>query len=99
MNCPQSETPATTIVFRAVDEVNANLPVDLMLEKERDVTLLGNGRMIDSLGLMILLSSIERFASESMGRSVRITLEDADDPETDPLQTLGTLIDYVDQRL
>ncbi len=90
---------AQDIVFRALDEVNADLPAVLAVAKDTDAALLGTGRKIDSLGLMILLSAVERIASDALGRPVRVALEDMDETDTNPLETIGSLIGYVAGRL
>ncbi|MCW8914505.1 MAG: hypothetical protein OQK24_01480 [Magnetovibrio sp.] len=86
---------AEELVFRALDDVNAGLPSDLALEKGRETVLLGDQAKIDSLGLMILLSSIERYSPDVAGKSITLSTEDMLDNANDPLKSVGTLSDYV----
>lgn len=84
-------------VFAAVDELNDMLPDDEQLAKEEGLPLTGDGAAIKSLSLANLLVGIEEQTEEAFNQSISIIGGDPLPEDPSPLETLGTLIDYVKQ--
>ena len=82
-------------VFAAVDELNDMLPDGEQLSKDESTPLTGDHAALKSLSLANLLVGIEEQVEERLDQSISIIGGDPlpDDPA--PLDTLGTLIDYV----
>jgi acyl carrier protein len=89
----------TQEVFRAIDEVNANLPEGRQLEKSTDTVLFGERGELDSLGLVSLIVATELQVEEAFGVSITIADEKAMSQERSPFKTIASLVDYVDSLL
>lgn len=86
-------------IFRAVDDVNANLAQDQQLEKSIDAVLFGRGGKLDSLGLVSFIVAVEQQIEETFGVSITIADEKAMSQERSPFRTIGSLAEYVESLL
>jgi hypothetical protein len=82
-------------VFAAVDELNEMLPEGEQLAKDEGARLTGDGAAIKSLSLANLLVGIEEQIEDVTGDSISIVGGDPLPEDPSPLETLGTMIDYV----
>ena len=82
-------------VFAAVDELNEMLPSNEQLVKDEQTVLTGDGAAIKSLSLANLMVGIEEQIEDVVGESISLVGGDPMPEDPSPLETLGTMIDYV----
>ncbi len=82
-------------VFAAIDLINAEMPKSMWLRKSPDAVLFGEGREIDSLGLVSLFAAVEDRVEREFG--VRIFLENNQAPDKGQSRflTLSHMIDRI----
>lgn len=78
----------------AIEETNRQLPADRQLTTDPGTVLVGDGGVLDSLGLLAFLVAVEqRIAARC---SAQVALVGADLTEAGgPLSSLGALADYL----
>ncbi len=86
------------IVYRAIDELNPQIPPERRLEKSPETALFGTGGRFDSLGLVNLIVAIEQATEDEIGRSVVLADEKAMSQRSSPFRTVGALAAYVRPR-
>lgn len=60
-------------IYRAIDELNEQLPAEKRLEKSPDTALVEPQGPLDSLGLVNLIVTTERIIGEELGKTVDLT--------------------------
>lgn len=82
-------------IYRAVDELNRQLPPEQQLSRQPETVLVGPGAGLDSLGLINLIVTTEQQVKEALEQTVNLTdgayLEN---PEA-TMRTLGHLADSI----
>ena len=91
----KSKQQITELVFRAVDEINEDLPPAAQLVKEPETVLFGSGATIDSMTLVSFIVAVEEQLLEAYGLSVTLATEKAMSMEHSPFRTLDSMIAYV----
>lgn len=86
-------------VYRAVDELNSQLPEDNRLEKSLDAPLYGNKGKLESLDFVTFIMEVETKVQEDFGIDLVLTDENLLSKQHSPFGTLETLIDYLDKTL
>src|SRR6266536_1466518 len=89
----------TKAVFNAVDELNAQLPPGVAVEKSLDAPLYGVGGKLESLDFVTLIMEVEENINAEFGTNITIADENLLSKEKSPFSTLGTLIDYLRELL
>jgi acyl carrier protein len=79
----------------ALTEQKLEVPADLGVV----TPLFGRGAPFDSLGLVTLIMEIERRLEEELNVTVVLADERAMSRRASPFRTLGSLVDYVEERL
>jgi len=87
------------IVYRAIDELNPQLPEERRLEKAPETAVFGRAGRLDSLGLVNLIVAIEQAIEDEFGISVALADEKAVSQRSSPFRTVGVLAAYVRERL
>ncbi len=82
-------------VFAAVDELNEMLPSNEQLAKDEQAALTGDAAAIKSLSLANLMVGIEEQVEDVLGEEISLVGGDPMPEDPSPLETLGTMIDYV----
>jgi hypothetical protein len=82
-------------VLAALREYNERAAPDEQLPLERSTVLLGDGGCLDSLGLINLVSTVERRLCEQLGREVIVLSEEDLCRGVLPVSTVGSLMDHV----
>jgi acyl carrier protein len=82
-------------VYRAVDELNGQLPKGVHVEKSPDSPLYGKSGKLESIDLVSLIIEVEEKIKEEFGVSITIADERAMSEQNSPFLTLGTLNEYV----
>ena len=94
-----TEAEVLRIVYRAIDELNPQLPAERRLEKSPETALFGRTGRLDSLGLVSLIVAIEQAVEDELGASVVLADEKAMSQRSSPFRTVGALGAYVRARL
>ncbi len=86
-------------IFDAIDVVNQLLPPESRLKKSLDTPLFGGLSILDSLGLINFIVAVEKEMRDITGKSVSLTAEEIIALDHNPLDTIGTLIEYLYSKL
>ena len=84
------------VIFRAVEEINTQLPDEKKLEINNDSVLYGSEGKLDSLGLINLLVVIEQNIEDNFDITITLADERAMSQEHSPFRTIKTLTDYIE---
>lgn len=85
------------IVLECAAVVNKQLPAEARLACAADALLLGDGGVLDSLGLITLCVGIEQALSEKMGVQCAVLDRLMTEQEPHPFATLGSLAEWIEQ--
>jgi acyl carrier protein len=80
----------------AADAVNSETPAD-NAELSESTVLIGDHAVVDSLGLVQIITDVEERVSERYGRELDLTDERALSQKHSPFRSVGTLVDHVMQ--
>src|SRR5262249_58030703 len=94
-----TENRVLEAVYRAIDEVNLQLPADRRLKKSSETALFGRAGSLDSLGLVNLIVAVEQAVEDELGASVTLADEKAMSQNASPFRTVGSLAAYVQRQL
>jgi acyl carrier protein len=89
----------TQMLFGVVDELNQLRPTEEYLAKDLETPLAGDSGRLDSAGLINLIAVTEQKTAAEFGRPVLLTDERTLSQVNQVFRTLGTLADYIQQRL
>jgi len=82
-------------IYRAIDEINRQLPADRRLDRDPATPLRGPTSRLDSLHLVNLVVTTEELVEEEFGRYLNLADERAVAREPSPFERVETLADYV----
>jgi acyl carrier protein len=88
-----SETMVAAI-YRAIDWINEELPVDRKIIKAPETKLLGPESVLDSMHLVTLIVTIEREIQEAFGVALTLADERALSMTSSPFRSIQSLADY-----
>ena len=83
------------LLFEVIGEVNEQLPEDQRIEKKKSTLLFGEDGVLDSLGLVNLIISIEQKIQDELGSTVVLVDEAAMSQTSSPFRSVDVLIDYI----
>jgi acyl carrier protein len=86
-------------VYRAVDELNTQLPRGVHVEKSLDAELYGKTGKLESIDVVNFIMEVEDQIREEFGVSITIADDRAMSQQNSPFLTLGTLTEYLAQLL
>ena len=86
-------------VYRAVDELNKQLPKGISVNKSPDAVLYGKTGKLESIDVVTLIMEVEDQVKAEFGKSITIADDRAMSRENSPFLTVGTLTDYVTELL
>lgn len=86
-------------VYRAVDELNKQLPRGVHVEKSLDSALYGKNGRLESIDVVTLIMEVEDHIRDEFGTSITIADDRAMSQENSPFVTIRTLTDYVAELL
>jgi len=90
-----SPEQALASVFDAIDEINAQLPDGMRVEKSPDTSLTGDQSPLDSLTLINLLVALEEVVARQRGEAMQLLDEDLLGEPEGPYSTPATLAAYL----
>lgn len=83
------------LINETIDGVNQQLAPSLRLAKSEGTVLMGDQGVLDSLGLINFLVTLEETCAERLGRSVKLLDEKLLADPSGPLHTVGSLAEYI----
>lgn len=86
-------------VYRAVDELNKQLPKGVHVEKSLDSALYGKNGRLESIDVVTLIMEVEDHIRDEFGTSITIADDRAMSQQNSPFLTIRTLTDYVAELL
>ena len=87
------------IIINAVQEINERLPKEQQISKTSKTVLFGKDGLLDSLGLVNFLVTIEQNIEDEFDVSITIADEKAMSQKYSPFRTIGTLTNYINMVL
>ena len=91
MNNSETMVPA---IYRAIDWINEELPVDRKIIKAPETKLLGPESVLDSMRLVTLIVTTEREIQEAFGVALTLADERALSMKSSPFRSIQSLADY-----
>ena len=82
-------------IYRAVDEINEQLPKGRRLDKSPETMLFGKSGRLDSLSLVSFIVEVEQQVQEEFGVAITLADERAMSQQNSPFLTLQTLSEYI----
>jgi acyl carrier protein len=86
-------------VYLAIDELNAQLPPGVSVEKSLDAPLYGASGKLESLDFVTLVMEVEGKIKAEFGVDITIADEHLLSKEESPFATVRTLIEYLEEVL
>lgn len=83
-----------SVIYEALNDLNAQLPVERRLGKAESTILIGEGSTIDSLGVVELLVNVEERVTAATGRGVAL-LESVGQHLSGQKSDVATLADLI----
>lgn len=93
----QAPTRPEVLEF-ALDYTAAALDTGASVDRTQlseETALVGSGAVVDSLGLVQIISDVEDAIADQYGRSIDLTDERALSQTSSPFRTIGTMVDHV----
>ncbi len=84
-----------SLVFAALDTVNARLASERQVPKRLDTLLYGDEGQLDSLGIIDLIAVLEQSVHDEFGITVTLATEEALSQDASPLRSVATLVDHL----
>ena len=81
-------------IYRAIDWINEELPVDRKIIKAPETKLLGPESVLDSMRLVTLIVTTEREIQEAFGVALTLADERALSMKSSPFRSIQSLADY-----
>jgi len=91
----EQTTKIVGAIFRAIEEINQQLPELRKLEKSVNTPLLGKSAKLDSIGLVNLIVTTEQNIEEEFGVAITLADEKAMSQKNSPFRTIETLTNYI----
>jgi acyl carrier protein len=82
-------------IYKAIDEVNGQLPRKLRLKKSQDTVLYGESSKLDSLGLVMVIVATEQRIEDDFGLTLTLASEKALSMKNSPFKTVGSLAEFI----
>ncbi len=93
------EERVLSVIYGAIDEINEPLPKAQQCEKGLDSTLFGQEGPLDSLGITILIVTLEQRIEQEFDTYVSLTDENIMSFEHSPFLTVSTLVKHISSLL
>ena len=83
------------LVFKAIDEINQQLPKEDHLHKSLDTVFFGTNGNLDSLGLINLIVAVEQNIEDEFDITITLADEKAMSQKHSPFRTVESLVNYI----
>jgi acyl carrier protein len=85
-----------TAVFEAIDEMNAQLPKGIAIDKTLDAPLYGRTGKLESLDFVAFIVEVESKIQTALGIDFVLTDDNLLSKESSPFITVGSLIEHLE---
>jgi acyl carrier protein len=82
-------------IYRAIDELNQQLPAEKRLSKMPDTPLYTRSGTLDSLGIVNLILFTEESLEQEFGVQIDLSSKLNSSSESNPLRDVNTFADYI----
>lgn len=89
----------STLIVERVQEVGAEQSITIPTDLSDNTTLFGQNGLLDSLGLVSLVVTVEQAVEDQYGVLVSLTDDKAMSQKNSPYRTIGSLADYIHNAL
>ena len=86
-------------IYSTVEELNRQLPDEQQLPQSPDTIIVGDGGILDSLGVITFLVALEDRLSRDTGNSVTLLDEGLISEPDGPLKTIGCIEQFITGKL
>ena len=83
------------IIYEAIDELNEEISGSKKISKEPDTVLFGHDSLLDSLGLVNLIITVEGLITDKFDLNITIVNEKAMSQKNSPFKSVQTLSDFI----
>lgn len=87
------------VIYRTIDEANEQQEAGRKISKSTDTVLLGDSSLLDSVGLINFVISLEQQVEQRLGASISLTAEPEMFSTESPLRTVAALAEYLQRQL
>lgn len=87
------------IIFKVIDELNMLSPPEAQLNKSPTTILLGEGGVLDSLGIINLIVSVEEKLMSDLGLNLILLDEESLSSPEGPYKTIDSFERYICSRI
>lgn len=84
-----------TIIFRALSNLNEELPAESKVPINVDTKLFGAGAELDSLSLVSVIIDVETAIADELGHAISLTDDRAMNQEMSPFDDVRSLSSYI----
>tara|TARA_B100001564_G_scaffold340438_1_gene334110 strand:+ start:177 stop:467 length:291 start_codon:yes stop_codon:yes gene_type:complete len=85
------------IVIEVINDLNDELEKDELNNPTTHTKLYGGNGVLDSMGLVILITDLEERISKEFDKEIVLADEKAMSQRTSPFRNIGTLVKYIQQ--
>jgi hypothetical protein len=85
-------------IYRAMDDANEML-FDGTLEKSPETVIIGDDSLLDSMGLVNFVVSLEQHIEDEFGTTVSLVNDDVMSLEPSPFASAGALAEFITAKL
>jgi acyl carrier protein len=94
-----SKAAVIDIIYRALEALNQELPVDKQVPLNSSTRLFGPGATLDSLSLVSLIVDVEAGVTDELGHVISLTDDQALGQAVSPFSSVDALADYILKQL
>lgn len=91
-------TKINNVISNVIEEYNKENP-RIELSNSQETTLMGRGSVLDSLGIVNFLISIEQELEDEFDLTITIADEKAMSKKNSPFKTIASLANYIEELL
>ena len=84
------------LIYETIDEINAQIPPEKRLEKSPETVIVGEGSLLDSLGIINFFVSLEEKVSNEAGQTITL-LDEALGGQNDNLNSVAKITHYISE--
>jgi len=93
------ESKILTLVLNAIEHLGQVESKEELLNPTDKLRLFGEGGVMDSIGIVMLITEIEERVEDDLGYSITLTDDRAMSQKTSPFRSVKTLVSYIETLL
>lgn len=87
------------LIYKAIDELNSQNAPDMQLLKTEDTQFIGGDSVLDSMGLINLIVSLEQLIKDEFNIEVTLADERAMIAGISPFRTVSTTAEFIEKMI